>query len=197
MANTILILLFGGAIAGLLQQIAGATTIAQRCLTLALFILCLDQTRMAIVDRLNIQTLQQRAITSGRSETNADSALQRFTWVTNTTIGLELLGFYLSWQWLGWGSAVVLLSQIWFNLFAAVQLAPESDPAIQPWGIKDRAIVLAADGLGLILSCGYALTIQPLAMAIGLLSMVLLYGLIKYPPAPIATLLAKQFKFVK
>jgi hypothetical protein len=182
MANTILILLFGGAIAGLLQQIAVAETIAQRCLTLALFILCLDQTRMAIVDQLNIQTLQQRAMTSGRSETNVSPALERFTWVTNTTIGLELLGFYLSWQWLGWGSALVLLSQIWFNLFAAVQLVPESDPAIQPWGLKDRAIVLAADSLGLILCCCYALTIQPLAMAIGLLSMVLLYGLIKYWP---------------
>jgi hypothetical protein len=63
-----------------------------------------------------------------------------------------------------------------------VQLAPESDPAIQPWGMKDRAIVLAADSLGLLLSVLYALNIQPLAMAIGLLGMVLLYGLIKYRP---------------
>jgi hypothetical protein len=177
MANTILTLLFGGAIAGLLQQIATAPTIAQRCLVIALFILCLDQTRMAIVDRLNIQTLEQRGI--------ASPALQRFTWVTSTTIGLELVGFYLSWQWLGGGSAVVLLSQLWFNLLAGVQLVPESDPPIQPWGIRDRAIVLAADSLGLLLSVLYALNIQPLAAAIGLLTMVLLYILIKYWPQTI------------
>jgi hypothetical protein len=172
MANTILTLLFGGAIAGLLQQITVATAIPHRCLAIALFILCLDQTRMAIVDRLNIQTLQQRAITA--------PTLQRFSWVTDTTIALELVGFYLSWQWLGWGCAIVLLSQLWFNLLAGVQLLPESDPPIQPWGIKDRAIVLAADSLGLLLAILYALKIQPLAMAIALLAMVLLYVLIKY-----------------
>ncbi len=174
MPNTLLTLLFGGAIAGLLQQITVATTIAPRCLAIALFILCLDQTRMAIVDRLNIQTLQQQAIDT--------PALKRFAWVTNTTIGLELVGFYLVWVSLGWGSVVVLVSQLWFNLLAGVQLVPESDPPIQPWGIKNRAIVLAADGLGLLLSLFYALNIQPLAMAIGLLSMVLLYILIKYLP---------------
>jgi hypothetical protein len=176
-ANLALTLLFGGAIAGLLQQIAVAQTIAQRCLVIALFILCLDQTRMAIVDWLNIQTLQQRASKS--------PALQRFTWVTGTTIGLELAGFYLCWVWLGWGSAVVLLSQLWFNLLAGVQLVPESDPPIQPWGIGDRAIVLAADSLGLGLACLYARNIQPLATAIGLLAMVLLYVLIKYWPQTI------------
>jgi hypothetical protein len=174
MANTILTLLFGGAIAGLLQQITVAASIAQRCLAIALFILCLDQTRMAIIDRLNIQTLQQRAITA--------PTLQRFIWVTNTTIGLELVGFYLVWVSLGWSSVVVLVSQLWFNLLAGVQLVPESDPPIQPWGIKDRAIVLAADSLGLLLSVLYTLNIHPRAMAIGLLSMVLLYMLIKYLP---------------
>jgi hypothetical protein len=174
MANTILTLLFGGAIAGLLQQISGATTIAQGCLAIALFILCLDQTRMAIVDCLNIQTLQQRGI--------AAPALQRFTWVTGTTIGLELVGFYLGWRWLGWGSAVVLVSQLWFNLLAGVQLVPEAEPPIQDFGIKDRAIVLAADSLGLLLSVLYAGNIQPLATAIGLLTLVLLYILIKYWP---------------
>jgi hypothetical protein len=121
--------------------------------------------------------LQQRATKS--------PALQRFTWVTGTTIGLELAGFYLCWVWLGWGSAVVLLSQLWFNLLAGVQLVPESDPPIQPWGIGDRAIVLAADSLGLGLACLYARNIQPLATAIGLLAMVLLYVLIKYWPQTI------------
>jgi hypothetical protein len=184
MANTILTLLFGGAIAGLLQQISVATSIAQRCLAIALFILCLDQTRMAIVDRLNIQTLQQQAMTDRRSETNDTPALQRFIWVTYTTIGLELVGFYLSWWWLGGGGGVVLVSQLWFNLLAGVQLVPDASPPIQPWGIRDRAIVLAADSLGLLLCSLYALNVQPLAMAIGLLSMVLLYGLIKYSSRP-------------
>jgi hypothetical protein len=166
--------LFAGGMAGIFYQILVAETIAQRCLAIALFILGIDQTRMAIGDRTNIQTLQQCLIDS--------PALQRFTWVTHTTIGLELVGFYLSWWALGWGSAVVLLSQLWFNLLAGVQLLPESELPIQDFGIKDRAIVLLADALGLLLTVLYALGIAPLALAIGLLSMVLIYGLIKYSP---------------
>jgi hypothetical protein len=167
-------LLFGGAIAGLLQQIVVAGTIAPRCLAIALFILCLDQTRMAIVDLTHIHQLQTP---------DPIPALQRFTLITWSTIGLELAGFYLSWQWLGWGSAVVLLSQLWFNLLAGVQLLPDATPPIQPWGIRDRAIVLVADTVGLALSILYARNIQPLGMAIGLLTMVVIYGLIKYWPS--------------
>jgi hypothetical protein len=168
--------LFNWGLFGLLYQIVGAKTIAQFCLAFALTILYCDQDRMAVIDRLNIQTLQQRAI--------ATPDLQRFVWVTNTTIGLELVGFYLVWVSLGWSSVVVLVSQLWFNLLAGVQLVPESDPPIQPWGIRDRVIVLAADSLGLGLACLYARNIQPLATAIGLLGMVLLYILIKYWPQP-------------
>jgi hypothetical protein len=166
--------LFNWGLLGLLYQIVGAKTIAQFCLAFALAILYCDQDRMAVIDRANIQTLQQRAI--------ATPDLQRFTWVTHTTIGLELVGFYLVWVSLGWSSVVVLVSQLWFNLLAGVQLVPESDPPIQPWGIKDRAIVLAADGIGLLLAMLYTLKIYPLVMAIALLTMVLLYVLIKYLP---------------
>jgi hypothetical protein len=174
-SHLLVILLFAGAGIGLASQILTAPTIAPRCLAITLFILCLDQTRMAIVDLTHIHQLQ--------TPDTPIPALQRFTLITWSTIGLELAGFYLSWQWLGWGSAVVLLSQLWFNLFAGVQLVPDATPPIQPWGIRDRAIVLVADTVGLALSILYARNIQPLGMAIGLLSMVLIYGLIKYWPS--------------
>jgi hypothetical protein len=170
--QNLVLLLFTIALGGIAWQFVTTPVLAHRLLAMALLLLGLDQTRMAIVDLTHIQQLKP----------DATAPLKRFEVITWSTIGLELVGFYLSWQWLGWGSALVLLSQIWFNLLAAVQLAPESDPAIQPWGMKDRAIVLAADSLGLLLSVLYALNIQPLAMAIGLLGMVLLYGLIKYRP---------------
>jgi hypothetical protein len=170
----LVLILFPIALGGIAWQVITVPVLAHQLLALALLMLGIDQTRMAIVDLSHIQTLQQRAIGS--------PALQRFAWVTGTTIGLELLGFGLSWQWLSGGTAVVLFSQLWFNLLAGVQLLPESEPPIQDFGIKDRAIVLLADGLGLLLAVLYTLAIAPLTQAIGLLSMVLLYGCIKYLP---------------
>jgi hypothetical protein len=170
--SSTILLLFVPAIALLLRQILIAPTIAHRLLAIALCLLTIDQTRMAIVDLDNIATLKPQTT----------PALQRFTWVTWSTIGLELVGCYLGAMWLGGGSAIVLLSQLWFNFLAGVQLVPDANAPIQPWGIRDRAIVLVADSLGLGLACLYALNIQPFATAISLLTMVLLYILIKYWP---------------
>ena len=51
---------------------------------------------------------------------------------------------------------------------------------IQPWGIRDRAVVLIADclGIGLVVlgQCGY----WPIGTSVGLLMMVVIYGVIKY-----------------
>jgi hypothetical protein len=173
----ILVLLpFTIALSGILWQLVVIPQLDHQLLALALLLLGLDQARMAIVDLTHIHMLKP-TVSDGEVP-----LLNRFETITWSTIGLELIGLLLSWQWLGCGSAVVLLSQLWFNLLAGVQLVPGAKPSIQTFGIKDRAIVLVADSLGLILSGLYGLTIQPIAMATALLSMVLLYGLIKYLP---------------
>jgi hypothetical protein len=142
-------------------------------LALALLLLGIDQTRMAIVDHRNIQAVKGQLAAS-------DSRLCRFQWVTYSTIALEILGFGLAFRSLGWGTAIVLLSQVWFNLLAGVQLEPESETLIQDFGIGDRVLILVADGVGLLLTGLWIAGIAPLGMAIGLLAMVVIYGLIKY-----------------
>jgi hypothetical protein len=142
-------------------------------LALALLLLGIDQTRMAIVDCRNINAVKGQLAAP-------DFRLFRFQWVTYTTIALEIFGFGLAFWWLGWGTAIVLLSQVWFNLLAGAQLEPESKTPIQDFGISDRALILAADGLGLLLTGLWIVGIAPLGMAIGLLVMVVIYGLLKY-----------------
>lgn len=169
-------LLFLPASLGLLTQILWGSAIAQQILTLAILLLCIDQARMAVVDLEAIAAIGQPH----------NLEIKRFQWVTLSTIGLELLGFYGAILYLGWGAGLVLLSQVWFNLLAGVQLHPQADPAIVPWGIRDRAIVLLADTLGLLLIGLWIAKVTPLIVAGALLAMVLLYGFIKYalPPKP-------------
>ncbi|NJN49113.1 MAG: hypothetical protein HC805_04125 [Alkalinema sp. RL_2_19] len=175
-SHRLLITLFGGAGVGLLIHIVTAPTLAARLLAIALLLLGLDQTRMAIVDLENIATVRQIPDCASQPQ------LTRFDWMTRSTIAFELIGFYVSSQWLAWGCICVLLSQVWFNLLAGVQLLPTTEQPIQPFGIRDRAVILVADSLGIGLASGYAAEIQPCGMAIGLLSMVCLYGMIKYWP---------------
>ncbi len=179
------LLLFTIALSGIVWQFIVRPQFEHRLLALALLLLGIDQARMAIVDLTQIHRL--KPTTSDREA----PLLKWFETITWSTIALELIGFFLSWQWLGWGSSVVLLSQLWFNFLAGVQLVPDATPSIQTFGIKDRAVVLMADSFGLILCGLYGLTIQPFAMAIGLLSMVLLYGLIKYAPIAISDAFVK------
>jgi hypothetical protein len=170
----LLVILFAGAIAGLLMQILTTATLSQRLLATALLLLGIDQTRMAIVDLRNIAILRLRADLANSQQ------LDHFSRITSSTIALELIGFYTSYRWLGWGCIVVLLSQLWFNLLAGVQLAPQADIAIQDCGVNDRSSILLADSIAIMLAILYTLTIAPLATAIALLSMVSLYGCIKY-----------------
>jgi hypothetical protein len=147
-------------------------------LAIALLLLGIDQIRMAIVDLRQIAQVTAQL-------TTPDPRLDRFRWVTYSTIGLEILGFGLAFWHLGWGAIVVLLSQVWFNLLAGVQLQPDGEPLTQDaliknLGWRDRGIILVADGLGILLSGFWAIGWAPLGMAIGLLAMVLIYGVIKY-----------------
>jgi hypothetical protein len=174
----IVALLFLPAALGLLARAIGylswhntAPEVSVCLLSLATFLICLEQARMAAVDLQQISRLQAHA---------QNPSLRQFRQITLTTIVLELVGFYISILWLGWGALTVLLSQVWFNLFAGVQLQPQAALPIQPYGALKRLPVLLADSLGLLLVGLWLASIWPIEAAGLLLSLVLLYAGIKY-----------------
>ena len=135
---------------------------------------------MAIADLLQIEATQRQV---------QDQRLDRFRWVTQSTIAIELVGFYIAGGWLGWGAFTVLLSQAWFNLLAQIRLHPEAPEPIQVRSLADRLPVLIADGVGLLLASFWIAQIAPLVNAALLLTIVLLYGWFKYiRPAKLQTL---------
>jgi hypothetical protein len=167
----LMLLFFFPASLGLLAQVFGGDELSHQLLALALLLLCIDQARMAVVDLEQIGQVKQRV---------QDTRLDNFYRATVSTIVLELLGFYGSYIWLGWGAILVLLSQVWFNVLAGIQLQPSEENPIQTWGIPERRIVLIADGVGIILVGLWIAQIALLGMASGLLAMVVIYGWVKY-----------------
>jgi hypothetical protein len=163
---------FSIALLGLLYQLILHPDWPSRLLTIALLLLGIDQARMAIVDWQNIQAV--------RDKIGDEPRLNWFANITFSTIVLELLGFFLAWWQLGWGTVLVLLSQVWFNGLAGVQLCPTTDLPIQTLGWRDRGVVLLADGVGLGLTMLWILQIQAEGVAIGLLLMVVIYAIVKY-----------------
>ncbi len=164
-------LLFFPACLGLLWQVIEGDELSTQLLALGILLLCVDQARMAVVDLVQVAKAQQQI---------PDARLKRFYAATVSTIALELLGFYTATLWLGWGSIVILLSQIWFNLWAGIQLYSAEKVTIQTWGIPQRIPVLGADAIALVLVSLWMLKIAPLAIATGLLGLVVLYGWMKY-----------------
>lgn len=175
----VMFLLFFPACVGLLGQVIGAERLSSQVLAIAILLLCVDQARMAVVDLEQIAQVKQQT---------QDLRLARFSQVTLSTIALELLGFYTAAVALGWGSIIILLSQVWFNLQAGIQLHPGQKVAVHVWGIPERLPVLCVDGIGLVLTSLWMLEVAPLAIAVGLLGLVLIYGWVKYglPAKPVS-----------
>lgn len=167
----IISLLFFPACLGLLGQVLGDETLSHKALALGILLLCVDQARMAVVDLEQVATIKRRV---------SDARLHRFYQVTLTTIVWELCGFYGASVSLGWGAIAILLSQIWFNLTAGIQLDPSDKIPIQPWGIRDRLPVLIANGIGLLLVSLWMIQIAPLWISGGMLTLLLVYGCGKY-----------------
>ena len=175
-----LIGLYAPAIGLLLWQAIVQASLDQKLLTIAILLLSLDLLKMAIFDLEQVGKVRSMLTTD-----SIEPRLDRFYWVTIGTIVLELIGLYLAPISLSSSAIVILLSQLGFNLLTQVQLMPEMPDIvnkIQPWGIRDRAVVLIADclGIGLIAlgQSGY----WPIGTAVGLLLMVVTYGVIKYIP---------------
>ena len=170
--------LYAPAIGLLLWQAIVQTSLDQKLLAIAILVLSLDLLKMAIFD------LEQ--VAKVRSMLPLDSIeprLDRFYWVTIWTIVLELIGLYLGPISLSSSAIVVLFSQLGFNILTQVQLMPDMPDIInkiQPWGIRDRALVLIADCLGIGLVALGQSGHWPIGTSIGLLLMVVTYGVIKY-----------------
>jgi len=88
---------------------------------------------MAAVDLAEIAQFQQKT---------SDPRLDRFFMVTISTIVLELSGFYVAALWIGWGALIVLVSQIWFQCLAKIQLQPSTEKIIDH-GIGPRTALLS------------------------------------------------------
>lgn len=139
------------------------------CIALALTFLCVDQWRMALVDLNNICQVNQN-----------DQRIKRFRLVTVLTISIELMGFYLAWIQLGAGTVLVLISQLFFNTAAKIQLYPDSVESIQPFGLKERSPVLIANTVALgLVTLWQADQFRSVTAAL-LLGMVVTYLAIKY-----------------
>ena len=171
MVKGILAGFYGPAIALLGWQAWHLEALDQRLLAMAIFLLSLDLWIMAVFDLQQVARVRTLLIN--------DAKLDRFYKVTMITIALEWVGMYGAQSSLWVGAAVILISQVGFNLFAGVQLLPDQKEPIVTFGIRDRALVLVADGVGVgLVSLGLA-GVMPLGMASGLLGMVIIYGGVK------------------
>jgi hypothetical protein len=126
---------------------------------------------MAWLDLQQVTELKQRL---------GDPRLNDFHQTTMITIIIELIGFYCQSFSLGWGSIIILISQFWFNLQIKIKLEPNTKPYLQDSTIQQRLPVLFANSLGLILISFWLNNLAKLGIALGLLSIVIIYGIIKY-----------------
>ena len=147
-----------------LTQPAGSVAIA-----LALLLVCIDQGRMAWVDLFNVY---QVSLT--------DRRVVVFYAITLITIVIELIGFYLAWKYLALGMAVFLVSQLFFNTAANLQLYPGSHDPIRPFPLQTRWPVLLANGVALsLIALWQANQFRQLTSSLWL-GMVVIYLAVKY-----------------
>ena len=109
--------------------------------------------------------------------------LNRFFWVVISTVVLEIVGFYTALFLPVWGALTVIVSQIWFNLLASVQLFPGRMPAVVPFGISQRLDVLAANSAAVLLLILWLVFEMKMLSAVGLLTLVGLFLMVKYAPS--------------
>lgn len=168
--SRIIFLLFFPANLCILRQVIWSGELTHQILAIAMFLFCIEQARMADRDLKQIAEAKAKV---------KDSRLDTFLTVTISTIFLELLGFYTASIWLGWGSVLILLSQIWFNLLASIKISTSPEIFIQPWKVSERYNVLFADFLGLVLVSLWMLQIASVQITWILFGMAIAYCSIK------------------
>jgi len=170
-ARIIFLLFFPACIAILLKQVIWGSELTHQLLAVGIFFFCIEQANMANQD------LQQ--VANAKLEIK-DSRLDNFQVTTITTIIIELIGFYLSSICLGYGSILILVGIIWFNLFVKIKFeTTSSDIRIKFWKITERSTVLIADMIGLTLVSMWILKIGDLWISWGLFLMAIFYCCVK------------------
>lgn len=181
---------------GLLWQSVLLQSLPESLLSLALTLFCAELARMAVVDLDNAAAIASEQIASGQggytegyAEEDADkntekstneNALSKFRTVVTSTVVLELIGFYLALRFVASGAAVVIFSQLWFNLRVNVQLWPGLNPAVTPFELQQRIPVLVANVLALLLVSLWFISSWQLWLSSGLLILITCFLLVKY-----------------
>ncbi|MEO0353263.1 MAG: hypothetical protein AAF268_00420 [Cyanobacteria bacterium P01_A01_bin.3] len=189
-----LILAYVCAGSGLVVRVVLAGSGAERLMAIALLLFTTDLARMAIVDLSNLNSVRKQM----GFNPEAAPRLAGFGYCLAVTIVLELLGLLASWRWVGAGVAIVMVSQLFFNLFVKISVstvsvskisvsAIDSDrtlaqPSIRSWPIVERLDVLLADTIALGLTVLWIVTNRPLGIAVAILAMIIIYLAIKYIP---------------
>ena len=180
-SRIIFLLFFPACIAILFKQVIWGSELTHQLLAIGIFFFCIEQANIANQD------LQQVADAKVKIK---DSRLDDFQRITTITIIIELTGFYLSSIWLGYGSILILIGLIWFNLFVKIRIeTTDLNIIIQPWKITERLTVLIADIIGLLLVNLWILKIGDFWISWGLFAMAIIYCGIK------SFLFYKSFKF--
>ncbi|MDF5731304.1 MAG: hypothetical protein PUP92_25710 [Rhizonema sp. PD38] len=163
-------LLFFPASLGILRQVIWGQELTHQLLASAVFLFSIEQARMAAKD------LQDIAVAKAQVK---DIRLETFSRITIITIFIELLGFYTSSIWLECGLILILLSLVWFNLFAGVKIYLGPEIVIQDWKISERFIVLIADAIALVLVNMRIMQIASIWVTWILFGMIIVYCTIK------------------
>ncbi|WP_204139335.1 hypothetical protein [Halomicronema sp. CCY15110] len=163
--------LFIPAILGLGWQVLAQPALSHRLLALGLLLTGMEQGRMAMVDLRQVAAVGQQV---------SDRRLLRFYSVLRLAIAGQLVGFYLAaWGGLGYGTGVIMMSIIGFNLAAGLQLQPAADPPLRSVGWRERSGVLLADGLALALVGLWLTDVGRVWIGAGLLTIALSYVAVK------------------
>lgn len=171
MTKLIIFSLFFPASLGLFWQIFNSPNLSSQLITIAFFLFCLEQARMAVED---LKLYHQAHILIPN-----DDRLTRFKVILIMTIAIELLGFYLASIYLGIGAIFVLLSQFIFNSLAGIKINFNSDIICKDSKINQRIPELLANFLCLLLILFWMLNLYPLIIAIVIISVIIIYGIVK------------------
>ncbi len=166
------VLLFFAASLGLAWSVFFENTWSEKVLAFAFFLMSLEQARMAKIDLDNIRIVKEKS--------QELEKINSFFVVTIITIVIELSGFYLASFFLYRGAIIVLISFIFFNVFAKIKLHPTEETVVEDWGIFQRLPILIADSLALVLVTLVIFNFFPLVISSILLGIVVIYGIIKY-----------------
>lgn len=183
-----------------------AATRSEHLLAAALALFCPELARMAFVDLNNIALVRHSLVKGLSSPLSSDasapfekavsekavsekavsealledSRLSHFHRIVISTVVLEVSGFYLALWSLPLGAIVIIFSQLWFNVFAKVQLWPHRSPAVEFLGIAQRWPVLVANAIGLLLMSLWWVEAPRIWLSLGVLLLIALFLVLKY-----------------